>query len=113
MHWSRALAVPATVDVSVERLPSSIEASAYFIVAEALTNVVKHSRAQSAEVTAWAEDATLHVEVRDDGVGGAQPDGSTGLVGLRDRVAAHNGRFRVESPPGEGTLLAATMPLPR
>jgi signal transduction histidine kinase len=97
------LAMPVTVDVSVERLPVGIEASAYFVVAEALTNVVKHARAQSAEVKAWVNDGALHVEVRDDGVGGVELDGRTGLLSLRDRVAALDGRLRVESPRGDGT----------
>jgi signal transduction histidine kinase len=79
-------------------------------VAEALTNVVKHSCARSAEVKAWVEDGVLHLEVRDDGVGGARPDG-TGLLGLNDRVAALGGRLQVESPPGRGTRIAATLPL--
>jgi signal transduction histidine kinase len=102
---------PVTVDVSDERFPAGIEASAYFVVAEALTNVVKHSRAKRVEVMASAENGTLRVEVSDDGVGGAIPDG-TGLVGLDDRVAAAGGRLRVESPRGGGTLVAAHLPLP-
>ena len=102
---------PVTVHVSDKRFPAGIEASAYFVVAEALTNVVKHSRAQRADVRASVDDGVLHVEVRDDGVGGAIPDG-TGLVGLDDRVVALGGRLRVESPPGEGTLVAAALPLP-
>jgi signal transduction histidine kinase/CHASE3 domain sensor protein len=102
--------VAVAVDVDGERLPTEIEASAYFIVAEALTNVAKHSRARSAHVTAWVQDNALHVDVRDDGVGGARPDG-TGLLGLNDRVAALGGHLRVESAPGAGTLVAATLPL--
>jgi signal transduction histidine kinase len=61
-------------------------------------------------VTAWADDGELHVHVRDDGIGGARPDG-TGLLGLRDRVAAVGGQLQVESPPGSGTRIAATLPL--
>jgi PAS domain S-box-containing protein len=102
---------PVTVDVSDERFPAGIEASAYFVVAEALTNVAKHSTAKRAEVRASAENGIVHVEVSDDGVGGALPDG-TGLVGLDDRVAAAGGRLRVESPRGGGTLVAADLPLP-
>jgi signal transduction histidine kinase len=102
--------VPVDVAVPAERLPPEIEASAYFVVAEALTNVVKHARARSAAVKAWVEDSVLHLDVRDDGVGGARPDG-TGLLGLTDRVAALGGRLRVESPPGRGTRIAATLPL--
>jgi signal transduction histidine kinase len=105
------LRVPVEVAVPAERLPREIEASAYFVVAEALTNVAKHSGAQSADVRAWVGDRVLHVDVRDDGIGGARPEGS-GLVGLRDRVAALGGRLRIESPPGDGTRIAATLPLP-
>ena len=79
------LDLPVRVDVPAERLPAEIEASAYFIVAEALTNVVKHSNAGRADVTASLEDAILRIEVRDNGVGGADSHGH-GLVGIRDRV---------------------------
>jgi signal transduction histidine kinase len=102
--------VPVTADVSVARLAPEIEASAYFVVAEALTNVVKHSRAQSAAVKVWVDDGALRLEVRDDGVGGAHLAGS-GLVGLADRLAALGGRLRVTSPPNGGTVLAASLPL--
>jgi GAF domain-containing protein len=103
--------VPVAVDVSVGRLPTAVEATAYFVVAEALTNVAKHARAGRAEVTARIEDGVLEVEVRDDGVGGARPEG-TGLVGLADRLAALDGRLRIKSPAGSGTLVAAAIPLP-
>jgi GAF domain-containing protein len=103
--------VPVEIDVSVGRLPTAVEATAYFVVAEALTNVAKHARAGRAEVMARIEDGTLAVEVRDDGVGGAQPEGS-GLVGLADRLAALDGRLRVESPADGGTLVSAAIPLP-
>jgi signal transduction histidine kinase len=102
--------VPVDVAVLGERLPAEIESSAYFIVAEALTNVVKHSGARSAEVKAWVENGELHLDICDDGIGGARADG-TGLLGLNDRVAALGGRLRVESPRGEGTRIAATLPL--
>ena len=102
--------LPVAVDVPAERFPAETEASAYFIVAEALTNVVKHSKAESAEVRASIEDGRLHVEVRDDGIGGADPDGH-GLLGMTDRVTALGGRLIVESPAGGGTLVAATLPL--
>jgi signal transduction histidine kinase len=101
--------VPVDIGVDVGRLPPTVEATAYFVAAEALTNVAKHARAQRAQVTAWVDDAALRLRVRDDGVGGARADGS-GLVGLADRVAALGGRFRVESPAGSGTLVAADIP---
>jgi signal transduction histidine kinase len=102
--------VPVAIDVAVDRLPAPVEATAYFFVAEALTNVAKHARAGRAEVTARVEDATLVVLVRDDGVGGARPEGS-GLLGMADRLAVLDGRLRVESPAEGGTLLAAAIPL--
>jgi len=99
------------VDIPGVRFPPEIEASAYLMVAEALTNVVKHAHAEHAEVTASVEHGTLCIEVRDDGIGGADSDGH-GLVGLGDRATALGGRLQVKSPPGSGTLLSATLPLP-
>jgi signal transduction histidine kinase len=103
--------VPVEVDLSVDRLPGAVEATAYFVVAEALTNVAKHSRATGATVLVRVEEAALRIQVRDDGTGGARPDGS-GLVGLADRLAVVDGQLRVESPTDGGTLLAADIPLP-
>jgi signal transduction histidine kinase len=103
--------LPVGVTVSADRLPAVVEATAYFVVAEALTNVAKHARATGATVRAHAQDDTLRLEVRDDGVGGARTDGS-GLVGLADRLAVLDGQLRVESPAGGGTLVAAEIPLP-
>jgi signal transduction histidine kinase len=102
--------VPVAVSVDGDRLPAEIEASAYFVLSEALTNVVKHSRARSAEVKVWVDDSVLHLDVSDDGVGGARADG-TGLLGLNDRLTALGGRLWVESPLGRGTRVAATLPL--
>jgi signal transduction histidine kinase len=102
--------VPVAIDVPADRLPAPVEATAYFVVAEALTNVAKHAAAGHAEVTAHIEDGTLGVRVRDDGVGGARRGGS-GLIGLADRVAALDGELRVESPADGGTLVAAAIPL--
>ena len=106
----RRLDLAVQVDVPADRFAPGIEASAYFIVAEALTNVVKHAQATRAEVTASVADGTLRVEVRDDGIGGADPGGH-GLVGIADRATALGGRLNIESPPGNGTLIAATLPL--
>jgi signal transduction histidine kinase len=103
------LDLPVYVEVTSARLPDEIEASAYFIIAESLTNVAKHARATRGEVTASIDGTTLRLEVRDDGVGGADPQGH-GLLGMRDRVAALGGRLRIESPPGDGTVLAAELP---
>jgi signal transduction histidine kinase len=101
--------IPVEIDISVDRLPQAVEATAYFIAAEALTNVAKHSHASHATVKAHLEGHTLQLEVRDDGVGGARADGS-GLVGLRDRLALLDRTLRVESPAGGGTLIAASIP---
>jgi signal transduction histidine kinase len=103
--------VPVENCVLVGRLPVAVEATAYFVVAEALTNVAKHARAGHARVEASVEDGTLRIEVRDDGVGGARTHGS-GLLGLADRLAALDGRLRIASPADGGTLVAATIPLP-
>jgi signal transduction histidine kinase len=112
----RALAertpVPVDVEVYVGPLPAPVEAAAYFVIAEALTNVAKHAQAGGARVTARRAGGMLHVEVSDDGVGGADPTGN-GLAGLRDRVAALGGAFEVTPVRSSGTRIAAAIPLPR
>ena len=100
-----------SVDVPAERLPSGVEATAYFVVSEALTNVVKHARAAGVQVTALVERGELRVEVRDDGIGGARGGHGTGLGGLEDRVSALGGRLVLESPPGGGTRVCALLPV--
>ena len=104
------LDLPVQVDVPSERFGKEIEASAYFFVAEALTNVVKHADAGHAEVSASVKDGKFYVTVRDDGIGGADPGGH-GLVGIADRMMALGGRLEIESPAGGGTLLTAELPL--
>ena len=104
--------MPLKLDITSDRFSPEIESNLYFVVAEALTNMSKHASAQSGTVTIWAEEHVLHVEVRDDGVGGADVEGG-GLRGIADRVAALGGRLRVESPPGGGTRLTAELPLER
>jgi signal transduction histidine kinase len=106
----RRMPLPVKNGVSVGRLPPAVEATAYFVVCEALTNVAKHARAGHAEVTARIEDGSLAVQVSDDGVGGARPQGS-GLVGLADRLEALDGLLRVETRSGGGTLITAAIPL--
>ena len=111
---ARRSAVPAELDVSTAgRLPDLVEAAAYFVVAEALTNAAKHARASAVtvEVAADAADGVLRVAVRDDGAGGASLTGGTGLAGLKDRVDALGGRLFLHSPPGAGTSLRAELPL--
>jgi signal transduction histidine kinase len=102
--------VPVDIGISVERFPSAVEATAYFIVAEALTNVAKHAHARHAQVTARVTDGALQMQVRDDGVGGARPDGG-GLLGLADRLGVLDGSLRVDSPSDGGTLIAADIPI--
>jgi signal transduction histidine kinase len=105
-------AVPATVrSVPDRRLPPAVEATAYFIVSEALANVAKHANATSVSIAATATRTTLRVEVGDDGVGGADAASGTGIRGLQDRVAAIGGTLRMESPAGQGTLAIAEIPL--
>jgi signal transduction histidine kinase len=104
--------LPVSVDVTAERLPPALEATAYFIVAEALTNTAKHAHADSAQITALIDGDVLRLEIRDDGIGGARTGTSSGLLGLRDRAAAMNGELRVDSPPGAGTTITATLPIP-
>jgi signal transduction histidine kinase len=104
--------LPVSVDVTPDRLPATLEANAYFILAEALTNAVRHAQPTSVQIAAVADAGALRLEVRDDGVGGARINGSSGLLGLRDRAAALNGELRVKSPPGEGTVVIATLPIP-
>ena len=113
-----ALAARAPVPVDVVGVPEQplapqIEACAYFVTAEALTNVAKYAHAQEATVELSLVNGSLRLEVRDDGVGGADLDAGTGLRGLRDRVDALDGRFDVDSPLGAGTTVTVEMPLDR
>ncbi len=93
-----------------ERLPEAIELAAYFVVAEALTNVAKYAQATHARVNVGRHNGRLVVEVADDGVGGADPGNGTGLRGLADRLAVIEGRLEVDSPPGRGTTIRAKIP---
>jgi signal transduction histidine kinase len=109
---ARRSAVPVDLDVRVDgRLPERFEVATYYSVSEVLTNVAKHSQASVVHVEVEARDGTLHVSVRDDGVGGADPAGGSGLVGLRDRVEALGGALSLRSPRGEGTALEIALPL--
>ncbi|MFC8517694.1 sensor histidine kinase [Streptomyces sp. NPDC057257] len=104
-------AVPCRIDVDVpERCAASVEATAYFVVAEALTNIAKHSGARQATVTARSRGGRLLLEVEDDGRGGADEDGGSGLTGIRRRVAALDGTLAVASPPGGPTTLTVDLP---
>jgi PAS domain S-box-containing protein len=106
------LPVPVELDVPAMRLPAPVEASVYFFCAEALTNVVRHARATSAQVRVDISADQCAVEVRDDGIGGARPRSEdSGLTGLRDRIGALRGTVDIVSPAAGGTLLRATIPL--
>ena len=103
---------PVELDAPPERLAADVEAAAYYVVAESLTNIAKYARATSARVTVGQLDGSLVVTVTDDGIGGADPDRGSGLRGLADRVAVLEGTLGVDSPPGGGTTIRAELPLP-
>ena len=105
--------LPIEVDVSApaERLPENIEATTYYIVSEALTNVAKHAQATKAKVEMTVAGDVLKFEITDDGRGGADPSAGSGILGLRDRAEAVGGTLFVISPPGKGTLVTAQLPL--
>jgi len=104
-------AIPVTVDAPIgTRLPGQVENTAYFAVAEALTNIAKHSGATQASVQARVRDRTLVVEVTDNGRGGADPERGSGLTGLADRAAVAGGRMLLSSPPGGPTVLRVEVP---
>jgi signal transduction histidine kinase len=104
------IAVPVSVEVMPDRLPTHVETTAYFVIAEALTNMVKHASATGATVRAAVRHGALELEIRDDGAGGADPRHGTGLVGLADRVDSINGTITITSPPGTGTTIAVQLP---
>jgi signal transduction histidine kinase len=111
-----ALAARAPVPVDVtgvpeEQLPRPVEAAVYFVTAEALTNVAKYAQAEAAAVTLVVDDECVRLHITDDGVGGADTTGGTGLSGLCDRVEALDGTIDIESPPGGGTAVRVQIPL--
>jgi len=108
----RSLVATTITAVPDGRFPAAIEATAYFVVSEALANVAKHAGAHGAQVIIQRRPGRLVVEVSDDGAGGARPEGGSGLRGLADRVASVGGVLRVDSPPGGGTRLEADIPCP-
>jgi signal transduction histidine kinase len=109
---SRRSAVPIDLDVNVDdRLPETVEAAAYYVAAEALTNSAKYANASFVELSASVRNGHLFVQVRDDGSGGADPSRGSGLIGLTDRVEAVGGTLTVASPRGHGTMLRAELPL--
>jgi signal transduction histidine kinase len=104
--------LPVRVEIPEERYPASVESAAYFVTAEALTNVAKYALASTARVSAVHSRRALVLTVEDDGVGGAMISPGSGLSGLRDRMAALGGALIIDSPPGEGTRIRAEIPLP-
>jgi PAS domain S-box-containing protein len=105
--------LPVRVDIPEQRYPAEIESAAYFVVAEALTNVAKYANASTARITATVADNALVLTVEDDGVGGATPSPGTGLAGLQDRVAALAGTLVIDSPSDAGTRIRTEIPLAR
>jgi signal transduction histidine kinase len=109
---ARRSSVPVELQVGTEgRLPERVEVAAYYVVAEALTNVAKHAGASVVQVEVDSDDGLVRLDIRDDGVGGADPTRGSGLVGLKDRVAASGGSLRVDSRPGQGTSLLVELPI--
>ena len=109
---ARRSAVPVRLDVHVDqRLPEPVETAAYYAVAEALTNTAKHAQATVVDVRVEAGDGNLRIHVHDDGRGGAALGGGSGLIGIKDRIEALEGRIALHSPPGAGTTLQIALPL--
>jgi GAF domain-containing protein len=109
---TRRTPIPVQLDIRTDTRPADpIEVAAYYVVSEALTNTTKHAHASHAQITVEQRDALLHLSIRDDGIGGADPTGGSGLIGLRDRVQALGGSIEVNSPPGEGTAILVELPL--
>jgi signal transduction histidine kinase len=108
---ARRVGVPVEVSVDLpHRLPVAVESAAYFVVAEALTNVTRHAEASAAAVTMLAREGALLVTVQDDGRGGADPARGTGLAGLADRLAAVDGSMHIDSPVGGPTRVQVEIP---
>jgi signal transduction histidine kinase len=109
---ARRSSVAVELDLQVEeRLPPQVEVAAYYVVSEALTNVAKYAQASLVRVEVHAGAAVILLMVRDDGVGGADPSRGSGLVGLKDRVEALGGTITITGGPGEGTSIAARIPI--
>ncbi|TML86226.1 MAG: GAF domain-containing protein [Actinobacteria bacterium] len=108
---AKRLAIDVELSAPEDRLPENIEATAYYIVSEALTNVAKHAEATKAKVEMTVAGKALKFEVTDDGRGGADPSAGSGILGLRDRAEAVGGTLFVISPPGKGTIVTAQLPL--
>jgi CHASE3 domain sensor protein len=109
---ARRSSVPVELHVAVDgELPGQVEVASYYLVSEALTNAAKYARASVLQVDAETDDGVLRLSITDDGLGGADPEAGSGLVGLKDRVEALGGDLRISSAPGHGTALNATIPI--
>jgi signal transduction histidine kinase len=109
---ARRAAIVVELDIpAIARPPEPIEVAAYYVVSEALTNATRHAHASAVCVAVEERDHGLHLSVRDDGAGGADPARGSGLIGLRDRVEALGGSLEVSSPPGQGTQISVQLPL--
>jgi signal transduction histidine kinase len=109
---ARRAPIPVVLDVRVEdKLSDGVEVAAYYTVSETVTNTVKHAQASTANVAVTCADGVLHIAVRDDGIGGADPTRGSGLVGLRDRIEALGGTISLRSPKGDGTAVEVALPL--
>jgi len=104
--------VPVALNLHTERrLPEPVEVAAYYVVSEALTNAAKHAHASAVTVDLHTDHANVQLTIRDDGIGGADPNQGSGLLGLRDRIEALGGTLQVTSPTGNGTTLLIEVPL--
>lgn len=111
-NLARRSPVPVQLQLGMEgRLPERVEVAAYYVVAEALTNVARHANASLVQVELDSDDGLVRLDIRDDGVGGADPSRGSGLIGLRDRVEATGGTLGVDSHPGQGTSLLVELPI--
>jgi signal transduction histidine kinase len=109
---ARRSAIPVELDVPMgTRLPEPIEVAAYYVASEALTNSAKHAQASVVFLSAHIVDRRLHLTVRDDGIGGADPTSGSGLIGLTDRVQALGGTMTLRSLRGDGTTLTVELPI--
>jgi signal transduction histidine kinase len=107
---ARTAPMPVDVDAPIGRFTASVEAAAYFVACEALTNAVKHASASKVALRAVRENGTVLVSISDDGVGGAVARRGSGLAGLKDRIAAHGGTLEIASGRGEGTRIEVAIP---
>jgi signal transduction histidine kinase len=111
---ARRSSLPVELDLgAIERLPQQLETAAYYLVSEALANATKHASASVVDVDLGVRDGTLHLSIRDDGVGGADPSRGSGLLGLIDRVEALGGTIALTSPSGQGTSIILGLPVGR